>query len=80
MTIYEILKFNREILERMYAAGVRYGDVRYVDMYSCYTALVEDGHKASYAVAEAARRHGVCVRKAYDIISRFRKDCTFSTR
>lgn len=34
MTIFEILKFNREILERLHKAGVRHSDVRYIDLYA----------------------------------------------
>ena len=79
MTIFEILKFNREIIERLHKAGVRHSDVCYIDLYSDYTKLVSQGFKASYAVAEAARMHGVSIRKTYDIISRFKTDCTFCT-
>ena len=63
MTIFEILKFNREIIERLHKAGVRHSDVCYIDLYSDYTKLVSRGFKASYAVAEAARMHGVSIRE-----------------
>jgi hypothetical protein len=79
MTIFEILKFNREIIERLHKAGVRHSDVRYIDLYSDYSTLVAQGAKASYAAAEAASRHGVSIRKTYDVISRFKNDCTFCT-
>lgn len=34
MTVFEILKFNREMLERLGRMGVRLDDTRYIDLFS----------------------------------------------
>lgn len=76
MTIFEILKFNREPLERLRLAGVRLEDARYVDLFADFSKMVADGEKVSYAVAVLAERYAVSERKVYDLVSRFRRDCT----
>jgi hypothetical protein len=40
MTVYEILKFNRELIEKLEAVGIRPGDCKYIDLYAEY---VRDG-------------------------------------
>lgn len=57
MTLFEILNFNRELLERL--AGT--------------------GYKVTYCVAFLSARHGVSERKVYEILGRFKKECTFHT-
>lgn len=74
MTIFEILKFNREPLERLRLAGVRLEDARYVDLFADFSKMVADGEKVSYAVAVLAERYAVSERKVYDLVSRFRRD------
>lgn len=60
MTIFEILKFNREILERLQKAGVRHSDVCYIDLYSDYTKLVSRRSYPEFApiVLRAIARRG----------------------
>lgn len=52
MKVIEILNFNRELLKRLQAAGIRLEDARYIDLYADYTRLLDQGEKVSYAVAE----------------------------
>lgn len=33
MTIFEVLKFNRELLERLHQIGVRLEDTAYIDLF-----------------------------------------------
>ncbi|MDE6334321.1 MAG: hypothetical protein K2L77_06705 [Muribaculaceae bacterium] len=60
MTIFEILKFNREILERLQKAGVRHCDVCYIDLYSDYIKLVSHKPYPEFApiVLRAIARRG----------------------
>lgn len=37
MKVIEILNFNRELLKRLQAAGIRLEDARYIDLYADYT-------------------------------------------
>lgn len=76
MKVYELLALNRELIERMCAAGVRLDDVRYVGLYRDYLRMKGAGGKVSYIVAVLAERYGVSERKVYSILKRFGNDCT----
>ena len=76
MTVFEILKFNREILERLGRMGVRLDDTRYIDLFSEFCDMVNSGDKVSYAVAVLADRYGVSERKVYSLLRHFRTDCS----
>lgn len=76
MTVFEILKFNREMLERLGRMGVRLDDTRYIDLFSEFCDMVNSGDKVSYAVAVLADRYGVSVRKVYSLLRHFRTDCS----
>ena len=71
-----MINFNREMLTKLRAAGVRLDDVRYVDLYADYTSMRRDECKVSYIVAVLAERYGVSERKVYSVLKRFGSDCT----
>ena len=50
MIVIEILNFNRELLKRLQAAGIRLEDARYIDLYADYTRLLDQGEKVWFAV------------------------------
>lgn len=75
MKIIEILKFNRELLKRLKNAGVRLEDVEYVDLYTDYKNMLDNGEKVSYIVALLADNYSVSERKVYGLIKRFQSDC-----
>lgn len=75
MTIFEILKFNRELLDRLRRAGIRLEDAGYVDLFVDFNNMVAAGDKVSYAVAVLADRYGVSERKVYSLVRRFRDNC-----
>ena len=75
MTIYEALKFNREVLEKLRKAGVRLDDCAYLDLYSDYEAMRLMGEKVSYIVAVLADRYGVSERKVFYLIKHFQSEC-----
>ena len=76
MKVYELLALNRELIERMCAAGVWMDDVRFVGLYRDYLRMKGAGGKVSYIVAVLAERYGVSERKVYSILKRFGNDCT----
>ena len=76
MKVYELLALNRELIERMCAAGVRLDDVRYVGLYRDYLRMNAARGKVSYIVAVLAERYGVSERKVYGLLKRFGSDCT----
>lgn len=70
MKVIEILNFNRELLKRLQAAGIRLEDARYIDLYADYTRLLDQGEKVSYAVAVLSEKYSV-----YALVKRFQSDC-----
>ncbi|WP_304472128.1 hypothetical protein [uncultured Duncaniella sp.] len=75
MTIFEILKFNRELLERLLRIGVRLEDTTYIDLFVDFNDMVGSGDKVSYAVAVLAEKYGISERKVYSLVRHFRNDC-----
>lgn len=75
MTIFELLNFNREFLEKLRRAGVRLEDTEYVDLYADFNNMVGSGNKVTYAVAVLADRYGLGERTVYAIIKRFKVEC-----
>ena len=75
MKVIEILNFNRELLKRLQAAGIRLEDARYIDLYADYTRLLDQGEKVSYAVAVLSEKYSVSERKVYALVKRFQSDC-----
>lgn len=75
MTIFEILKFNRELLNRLRKAGIRLEDADYIDLFVDFTDMVAAGDKVSYAVAILADRYGISERKVYSLVKHFQNDC-----
>lgn len=75
MTIYEALKFNREVLEKLKKAGARLEDCAYLDLYRDYEAMRLMGDKVGYIVAVLADRYGVSERKVFYLIKHFQSEC-----
>ena len=57
MKVIEILNFNRELLKRLQASGIRLEDTRYIDLYSDYIRMLDQGEKDSYAVAVLSEKY-----------------------
>lgn len=75
MTIFEVLKFNRELLERLHRIGIRLEDTAYIDLFVDYNDMVCAGDKVSYVVAVLADKYSISERKVYSLIKHFQNDC-----
>lgn len=75
MTIFEILKFNRELLDRLRKAGIRLEDADYIDLFVEFNNMVGNGDKVSYTVAVLADKYNISERKVYSLIKHFQNDC-----
>lgn len=75
MTIFEVLQFNRELLDRIRNSGIRLTDTEYIDLFVDYNNMVAAGDKVSYAVACLATSYRISERKVYSLIKRFQSDC-----
>ena len=76
MTLFEILEFNRELIAKLVAAGVKADDCKYIDLYIEYTSMRRRGEKVTYAVTVLAVKYGVSERKVYAILKRCRRPAT----
>lgn len=76
MIVFEILKFNRELIDRLQKVGFKIGDDRYIDLYEDYERMKKDGEKMTYIVSYLSLKYNVSERKVYDIVKRFGKHCT----
>ena len=75
MTYYEIIKLNKESIDRLDSAGFRMDDCRYVTLYEDYRRMRAAGEKMTYIVAALHERYHVCERKVYDLVKRFGMRC-----
>ena len=75
MKVIEVLEFNRELIKRLKLTGIRLEDADYIDLYTEYKQLTEQGEKESYVVAHLAEEYAISERKIYSLIKRFRADC-----
>lgn len=78
MTIIEVLKFNRELLNRIRQSGIRLEDTDYIDLFADYNNMVAAGDKVSYVVACLATNYQISERKVYSLIKRFQSHCNLS--
>ena len=76
MTVFEILNFNKELLNRLVSIGFRPDDCKYIELYAEYEQLRRNNEKVTYAVSVLATRYRISELKVYEIIKRFGKDCT----
>ena len=76
MTVFEILKFNRELITKLGRIGFKVEDCRYIDLYDEYVRMKRKGDKVTYIVLHLSAKYGVSERKVYDITKRFGSDCT----
>ena len=76
MTVFEILNFNRELLQRLQLLGLKTNDCQYIDLYNDFSRMQKDGEKVTYIVSYLANKYGVSERMIYKIAKRFGKHCT----
>lgn len=76
MTLFEILNFNKELLNRLCMVGFKPDDCRYIDLYNEYEQMKNAGEKVTYIVNFLSAKYDVSERKIYKIVKRFGKHCT----
>ena len=77
MKIIELLKFNKELLEKLNNSGIRMEDCQYVELYSDFENMRKnDNLKVTYIVEKMAEKYSVSVRKVYQLMKFFNSDCT----
>ena len=76
MTVFEILNFNKELLNRLLSIGFKPDDCRFIDLYSEYEYMRNNGEKVTYIVSFLSVKYQVSERKVYAIIKRSGSNCT----
>ena len=79
MKVFELINFNRELLEKLQDAGIRLRDVHYIGVYSDYMGMLQGGDKISYIVAVLSNKYNISERTVYSLLKRFQKDCSSFT-
>lgn len=69
MTIRELIEQHAELLNTFRRNGVAVNSAKYLPIYYEYTALVNKGHKKTYAAAVVADKHGVSERWVYAVVN-----------
>lgn len=57
MTVFEILNFNRELLNRLVVIGIKPNDCKYIDLYAEYERMHRKGEKMTYIVSFLSAKH-----------------------
>ena len=76
MTLFEVINFNRELINRLISVGFKPDDCRYIELYNEYEHMHKKGYKMTYIVSSLSDRYHVSERKIYSIIKRFGTHCT----
>jgi len=77
MKVADLVKFSGEMLKRLHDFGISTGDYKHLQMYEDYERMRREGEKTTWIVAELSRRYGMCERKVYKVIRRFKGECRF---
>ena len=76
MTLFEILNFNRELIDRLVSVGFKPDDSRYVALYADYMKMHGRGEKVTYIVTLLSDKYKVSERKVYTLIKRYGRECS----
>ncbi|NDW10126.1 hypothetical protein [Dysgonomonas sp. 520] len=74
MKVFEALTFARPLVETIFQAGANPKDVQYLEMYSEYLRLEQEGHKKVYIAAVLSEEYEITERTFYDIVKRMGRD------
>lgn len=77
MTVFEVLNFNKELINKLLEIGFKRNDYKYIDLYSDYVKMKANGDKMTYVASYLSNKYSVSERNVYSIIKRFEKHCTF---
>jgi hypothetical protein len=79
MRVYELLAFNKELLNKLVSTGIRPDDYKYIELYNEYAALKAQGEKVTYIVAHLSEKYELSERFIYSFISRMKREITVQT-
>ena len=74
-----MLSFNKELLQRLFNAGVKASDFLYVDLFNDYIRMYRAGNKKTYIIAVLSEKYSISERKVYGVIRYLSQDCKNDT-
>ena len=77
MKVYELLRFNKELLKRFHQVGIKPEDYKYIELHREYKELLTNGDKVTYIVLVLAEKYSVSERQIYNIVSKFNQDIDY---
>ncbi len=80
MKLYELLDFNKELLKRLYLAGIKLEDYRYADLFAEYERMCREGGKKTYIVACLSDKYSISERKVYSIVNHLSREIDCKSR
>lgn len=67
------MKISSDTLYLLSENDIKMSDVKYLDMYSEYEAMIAKSLKVTYIVEHLSEEYGVSVAQVYRIIKRFKR-------
>lgn len=74
MKVFEILRFNCDILLKLDKVGIRTTDYRLDGMYAKYCQMRDSGQKVTYIVACLSDEYGMSERSVYNALERLGRE------
>lgn len=70
MKIYDIISFNRELLQKLSNLNINSSDYQAATIYEQFIKLKKEGEKVSYITLKLAELHGCSQRTIYNIVNK----------
>lgn len=77
MKVYELLIVNKEMLERLFRAGIKSEDYKYAPLFADYERLTLQGEKKTYIIAMLSEKYAISERKTYSVISQLSRELNY---
>lgn len=75
MKVIELLKIDHKVLQMLQECCIRIGDIRYISLYEDFMKIVNEGGKATYAVAVLSEKYHISERQVYYLLRKFSREC-----
>lgn len=72
MKVVDLVKISSEAMKSLSKFGVHIDDFKYIDLFSDYEKLANDGNKITYIVSVLSYRYNVSEATVYRVLKRFK--------
>jgi len=74
MTLYELVKRNREILEELSNCSIIKGNLKYLDLYQEYVGMRQERYKMTYIQVFLCEKYKIASSTFYRVIRKLNKE------